>query len=1090
MLRRLFVALLALAASAAPAFALEDCRLMRMPDIQGDQIVFVYAGDLWTVARAGGTARRLTTAEGLEVFPKFSPDGKTIAFTADYDGNTDAYTIPTVGGEPTRLTFHPLPDQVAEWYPDGKSILVRSRRASVIQRYDRFFKVSAAGGFPRMLALPTAGYASLSADAGLIAYVNPSYDNRTWKRYKGGNAPNIWVYDFKANKSENITKDWPGPDEWPMFHGRTIYYCSDRGGRTANIWAYDLDKKTQRQVTKFTEYDVKWPSIGSDAIVFENGGWLYVMDLPAEKVTKISIKVPDDKPGARPEYRDVANWLTGYDLSPSAKRAVLVARGEIFSVPAEHGDVRNLTNTPGARERNAVWSPDGKWIAYLSDQTGEYQWWVLGSDGKTPPRQVTKEGATFRYGSVWSPDSKKLVFSDKTGRLWWTDIAGGKLTQIVQSEYGELFEYGWSKDSKWICFTLPTAANFGTIQLYSLDSGKVTAVTDGLTDDSSPSFDPEGKYLYFISRRTLTPRFGAFELNMQYSATDKIYALSLQDTTLSPVAPKSDEETGDDSGKAAKAKDGKNGKDDKGKEEKKSDDGSLRIDLVGLGARTAEIPVSAGRYADLTATKGKLVYMSVDDATDEDGNGRAFSLHYYDLDKREDKTVISGIDGGYALSKDGGKVLYRKGHTLGIVDVAPGKKVGDGKISMRLMAYVDPPREWMQMFNEAWRLERDFYYDPGMGGLDWKAVGERYRQLVPYVAHRYDLNYILGELLGELSTSHSYVGGGEMPREPHVGIGLLGADYTLDASSGLYKFARIYRNRDWNSDVDAPLGEPGIDVREGDYLLEVNGRPVRAPENLYAAFTGTVDQQTTIKVGSSANDPKARTFTVVPIRSESSLRYTAWVRSNYEKVQAATNGRIGYIHVPNTAIQGMQEFTKLYYPQVYKDGLIVDERFNGGGFIPDFFVERLMLKTWTYWSNRDMKPFRTPRNSVDGPKCILTNEYAGSGGDAFPYYFRQQGVGPIIGKRTWGGLVGISHNLPLVDGGVVTMPDFGVYNLKGEWMIENHGVDPDIEVENTPESMVDGHDLQLEKAIDWSLQQLKEHPVERPARPPYKKQQF
>lgn len=1097
MFRRVVLALLAIAASAAPAFALEECRLMRMPDIQGDRITFVYAGDLWTVARTGGTAARITSSDGLEVFPKFSPDGKTIAFTGQYDGNTDVFTIPTVGGEPKRLTWHPLPDQVAEWYPDGKSILIRSRRASDIQRYDRFFKVPAGGGFAEMLSLPTGGYASLSDDGKLIAYVNPSYDNRTWKRYRGGNAPNIWVYDFTKNSSENITKDWDGPDEWPMFHGRTVYYCSDRGGRTANIWAYDLDKKTQRQVTKFTEYDVKWPSIGSDAIVFENGGWLYVMDLPGEKLTKLSIQVPDDKPAARAEFRNVAPWLTGMDLSPSAKRAVLEARGELFSVPAENGDVRNLTHTPGVRERNPIWSPDGKWIAYLSDASGEYQWHVMGSDGKTPDRQVTKEAPTFRYGGVWSPDSKRIAFSDKTGRVWWTDVANGRTTLVDKSEYGEVFDYTWSKDSKWIAFSKPTASQFNAVQLYSLDTGKLTPVSDGLTDDTSPSFDPEGKYLYFISRRTLEPQFGGFELNMVYGSTQKLYAVSLQDTTLSPVTPKSDEETGDDSGKGGdKGEKGKDEKAGKGKDDKgeKAADAGMRVDLAGIGGRTAEIPVPAGRYAGLTAIKGKLVYLSQDEAPaddeDGDGGGTSFSIHYYDLDKHEDKTVLSGVNGNYALSKDGGKVLYRKGPVLGITELAPGKKVGDGKISTDLMATVDPPQEWMQMFNEAWRLERDFYYDPAMGGLDWQAVGERYRQLVPYVAHRTDLNYILGELLGELSTSHSYVGGGEMPHVRQVGVGLLGADYTVDAGSGLYKFAKIYRQRDWNSDVAAPLGMPGIGVKVGDYLLEVNGRPVRAPESVYAAFTGTAGKQTTIKVGASANDPKARTYTVEPVGSESSLRYTDWVRANLDKVTAATNGRIGYIHVPNTAIQGMQEFTKLYYPQVAKDGLIVDERFNGGGFIPDFFVERLMLKTWTYWSNRDMAPFRTPGNSVDGPKCILTNEYAGSGGDAFPFYFRQQGVGPIIGKRTWGGLVGISHNLPLMDGGQVTMPDFGVYSLDGKWMIENHGVDPDMEVENTPESMVNGHDLQLEKAIEWSLQQLKEHPVKRPERPAYKKQQF
>jgi len=1074
--------------SATAAKALEECRLMRQPDIQGDRIVFVYAGDLWTVPRTGGTAQRLTSSEGQELFPKFSPDGNTIAFTGEYDGNTDAYTMPATGGEPKRLTFHPGIDQVAEWFPDGKSILIRSARASNIQRYDRFFKVPAEGGFEEMLALPTAGYASLSQDANLIAFVSPSYDRRTWKRYKGGNAPDIWVYDFKANKSENITKDWEGPDEWPMWHGRTVYYCSDRNGRTANLWAYDVDRKTQRQVTTFTDYDVKWPSVGSDAIVFENGGWLYVLDLPSEKMHKLSVLVPDDKPAARAAYRSVAQWIGGMDLSPSAKRAVIEARGEIFTVPAEKGDVRDLTNTPGARERGPQWSPDGKWIAYWSDQSGEYQIHVIAADGKSPARQVTKEPGTFRYALQWSPDSKKLAYSDKTARLFWCDVASGKVTQVDKSEFGEVHQYNWSPDSKWLVYDKPTPAGFGVLWLYAL-GGRPQAITDGMADDFSPAFDPEGRYLYFISRRTFRPDFGGFELDLHFSATDKLYAMTLRDTVASPVSPESDEESGD--GAADKSDDkgdkkgGKGAKDDKAG--KAAAEGT-HIDLEGLGLRVAELPVKAGRYPALAAGKGRVVFLSQDDQPDDNGNAPV-SIRYYDLDKREDKTVIAGVDGAFGLSKDGGKVLYKKDDTIGIVEVAEGKKVGDGKLAVdNLQAWVDPRAEWMQMFNEAWRLERDFYYDPAMGGLDWNAVGERYRQLVPYVAHRADLNYILGELIGELATSHTYVSGGELPNVRRVATGLLGVDWSLDKSSGRYRLAHIYRARDWNSDTPAPLGEPGLDVREGDFLLAVNGRPVRAPENVYAAFVGTAGKQTVLELGSSANDSKPRTVTVKPVASEASLRYTAWVHSNWEKVQKATGGRVGYIHVPNTAVAGIQEFAKGFYPQVDKQGLIVDERFNGGGFIPDFFVERLMRKTWTYWSNRDQESFRTPPQSVDGPKCILVNQYAGSGGDAFPFYFKQQGVGPIIGKRTWGGLVGISHDLPLMDGGSVTMPDFGIYSTEGKWMIENHGVDPDFEVENTPESGVDGRDLQLEKAIEWTLDQLKEHPVVRPPHPAYKKQ--
>jgi tricorn protease len=1088
-------------APASLATALEECRLLRQPDLQGDRIVFVYASDLWTVPRAGGVAARLTTHEGIERFPKFSPDGRTIAFTGEYDGNFDAYTVSGEGGEPVRLTWHPDVDQVAEWYPDGRSILLRSQRASSIRRFDRFFRVPASGGFESVLPPPTAGYASLSSDGTRIAYVAPSYDNRTWKRYKGGNAPNIWIYDLARSTSEKIT-DWPGADEWPMWHGDTVYYASDREGRTVNLWAYDTKSKTHRQVTKFTEYDVKWPGVGSDGIVFENGGYLHVLDLPKETVTKIRVLVPSDKPATRAELRNVSAFIQGFDLSPSAKRAVLEARGDLFTVPAEKGDPRNLTQSPGARERDPAWSPDGKWIAYLSDRSGEFEIHVIGSDGKSPDRQVSKGGATFRFAPRWSPDSKKVVFSDKTYTLYWCDVEKGTITKVDRSDYYEIHDYVWSPDSRWVAYSKGGANYMSRVFVYSLESGKATPVSGGMFDDFGPSFDPQGDNLYFVSRRTLNPRFGAFETDFQFSATDKIYAAPLRAGVPSPVAPQSDEEKGeeaaDDKGKGkgeGKKDDGKaeeSKKEDSKKEDSKKDEPKpVVIELQGLGSRLAEIPIPAGRIGGLSALKGKIVYLAVDEPASFDGDGQSTAtIRLYDLEKRKDQVVIAGVDAAYALSKDGGKILYRARDTFGIVDVAEGKKVGDGKVETgALMATVDPRQEWMQMFNEAWRLERDFYYDPGMGGLDWKAVGERYRQLVPFVAHRSDLNYILGDLIGELSTSHTYVYGGDAPQIARTDVGLLGADFELDEKSGRYRFKRIYAERDWNSSTPAPLGEPGIDVREGDYLLEVNGRPIAAPLNLYAAFLGTTGKQTTIVVGASPDEAKPRTFTVVPIGDESSLRYTAWVRANREMVDRATDGRIAYIHVPNTSIQGMREFTKQYFPQVGKEGIIVDERFNGGGFIPDFFIDRLRQKTWVAWSNRDGEGFRTPTYAIDGPKCILINEYAGSGGDAFPYYFRLHGLGPLIGKRTWGGLVGISHSLPLVDGGQVTMPDFGMWDpVRGEWVVENYGVDPDIEVENAPHLMAAGRDPQLERAIEYSVGELKKNPPRRPVRPPYKVQ--
>jgi tricorn protease len=1079
-----------LAVSAGPVAALQECRLLRQPDIEGERIVFVYAGDLWTVSRRGGVASRLTAHEGLETFPKLSPDGRTVAFTGNYDGNTDAFTMSVDGGEPVRQTWHPSGEQVAEWYPDGKALLLRSQSHSSMQRFSRFFRLTVPAGFPELLPLPTAGYATFAPGGERIAYVAPSYDNRTWKRYEGGNAPNIWTYDFARNVSDRVT-EWKGSEEWPMWYRDTVYYCSDRDGKRANLWAWDARTREHRQVTQFTEYDVKWPSIGSDAIVFENGGALWVLDLPAEQGHAIEVLVPDDKPATRPEYRNVAKWTEDAALSPNAKRVVVAARGELFTVPAEKGDVRNLTNTPGSRERDPIWSPDGKWIAYFSDKSGEYELHVIGSDGKTPDRQVTSGADTYRFRAAWSPDSKKLAFNDKRHELWWCDVANGKTTRVDKSEVTAIDDFAWSPDSRWIAYSSTALNGMNEIRLHELGKDGAVTVSTGMFDDFSPTFDPKSRWLYFLSRRTLEPEFGAFEFDFQFRATDKIYAVTLQDTLRAPLPPESDEETGDAAADDGDGEDEKNGKDAKKSKKKKGDDaeaGRMRVDRDGIAMRVAEMPLPPARYAMLVAAGDKLVFSELDEPDPESDDPPTATVHCYVLEKRKDQVVIEGVKAEFAISKDGGKLLYHGDDTFGIVETGDAHDIGDGKIAAgTLQALVDPRAEWKQMFEEAWRLERDFYYDPNLGGIDWTAIGARYRSLLPHVAHRHDLNYILGELVGELGTSHAYVGGGEYPDVAKVPVGLLGVDWALDARSGRYRFDRIYHERDWNSATRAPLGEPGVQVKPGDYLLAVNGRAVQAPDNVYAAFIGSVDRQTTITVGRSPDDKKPRTYTVQPIDNEQSLRYTAWVNDNRRKVEQATGGRIAYVHLPNTATAGVQEFAKQFFPQVDKQGLIVDERFNGGGFVPDFLVERMARRTWVYWSNRDGTDFRTPSESIDGPKCMVANEYAGSGGDCLPYYFRLAGIGPVIGKRTWGGLVGISQNIPLMDGGVVTMPDFGMWDPQaGGWVVENHGVDPDIEVENVPADMVSGRDAQLERAIQWCLSELEKRPAERPARPAYK----
>lgn len=1091
----ILIAVLLAGAAARPAVAAET-RLMRQPNIHGDRIVFVYGGDLWMVGRGGGLATKLTNHIGTEVFPMFSPDGKTVAFTAEYDGNADVFTIPATGGEPTRLTWHPLPDRVASWYPDGRSILFRSPRASFSYRFDRFCRVPVEGGFAEVLPLPVGGPACFSPDGRKIAYDSPSMEQRTWKRYQGGSAPEILVYDFDRNSTEKIT-DWKGTDEFPMWYGNTIYFDSDRDDKL-NIWAYDVNTKATRQVTKFNEYDVKWPSLGPDAIVFENGGWLYVMDLPSEKVTKLSVEVPADRVLTRAELQNVSHYVSGAGVSPSAKRVAVEARGDIFTVPAKKGTWRNLTNSPGVRERGPAWSPDGRWVAYWSDRGGEYQICLRPQDGKGEERQLTRLSSGYGFQLVWSPDSKSLLYSDQTGTLYLVGVKGGGLTRIDKSDMGDLNEYGWSTDSKWVVYSKAADNYYSVPWLYSVKDGKSTAIGDGLTDDQNPVVSADGKYLFFRSNRHFAPQLGAFDNAYIFPDATGLYLYTLAADTESPLKVQSDEETPAPEKKDEEKKGGedKGGKAEKGKgEEGKEGEGDkaadAKIDLAGLTGRLVKLPVSPGNYFGLAAGKGKLFYLSVDAGPigggddDEDGPPRGATLKFFDLEEREEKTVMSGVN-GFELSGDGSKILVALGGGgLALIDPAPGQKAEDKLPVDDLQAVVDPKAEWKQMFDEAWRLERDFFYDPNMHGVDWKEMHDRYGQLVPYAAHRSDLNYLLGELIAELDCSHAYVGGGEYPRVPRVGVGLLGADYELDAASGRYRFSKIFRESEWNQDVTAPLGAPGVNVKEGDYLLRVNGQDLKAPTDVFAVFQGTAGRPISILVNSKPDTAGAKEYLVDPVGNEGDLRYTDWVSGNRKKVAEATGGRVAYIHVPDTAVRGQVEFSKGFYSQIDREGLILDGRFNSGGWIPDVLVQTLARKPLSWWARREYKSFRTPNQALAGPKVCLTNEYAGSGGDAVPYYFREWGLGPLVGKRTWGGLVGISRNLPLVDGGGVTIPDFGFYNVKGQWDVENHGVDMDVEVEQWPHLMVEGKDPQLEKAIEIINQQLREKPPQKPAPPKY-----
>ncbi|MGB3093669.1 MAG: S41 family peptidase [Candidatus Zixiibacteriota bacterium] len=1073
----------------------EETRLLRFPDIHGERIVFVYGGDLWTVSSAGGLARRLTSFEGYEAFPKFSPDGKRIAFTAAYDGNGDVYVMPAEGGEPHRLTYCPsggqpsggltLDDWIIDWFPNGKEILFRSRREAFPAA--KLYRISVEGGFPEALRLPEAGLASFSPDGGKIAYNRKSREFRTWKRYYGGTAQDIWIYDLKTDAVERIT-DWKGTDNMPMWHQEKIYFTSDREHKL-NLYCYDIKNKDIRKITNHKEYDVKWPSLGPNAIVYENGGYLYVLDLATEKTKKITVEVPAERILTRPTWEKVSDMILDYSLSPSAKRALFTARGEVFTVPEEKGETRNLTQTPVIREVMAAWSPDGKWVAYLSDRTGEYELYIRPQDGSGEEERITSDGECYRFRPIWSPDSKKLLYSDKKLRLFYVDIEKKEPVLVDRAEVSEIHDYGWSSDSKWIAYSKNNPAYFASVYLYSLDKGKVRQVTDDLTDDFLPVFGPEGKYLYFISARTFSPTFGDFERSdYVYRNVRNIYLVTLQADSLSPFAPESDEEGAEEDEEKEDEEDQDKDKDKKKDEDEDEEkDEEIQIDFNGIDQRVVGVPIKSGNYAALRAEKGKLFYLAMPAIRQSGGSGGGQNeLRMFDMEEREEHTLISGIN-GYDISSDGEKIIYKSADTYGIIDAKKGSdKVGDGKLETSGMEMkVDPQGEWEQMFQEAWRLERDFFYDPDMHGVDWAGMKEKYGQLLPHVAHRWDLTYLIGELIGELTTSHTYVGGGKMPRSKAVNVGLLGTDFEPDKASGFYRFKKIYKGENWKDDRRAPLTEPGVVVKEGEYLISVNGEEVRYPANPYQYFEKTVDKQVKIKVNDNPSTDGARELTVKPAGSEYQLRYLDWVETNRKRVEEATDGRVGYIHVPNTSIWGLNEFSRAFYAQTRKEGLIVDVRYNGGGMIPDMFMEHLQRRILSLWSRREGLLVRTPGVALHGHMACVINEYAGSGGDAFPYYFRELGLGPLIGTRTWGGLVGISRGIPLMDGGYVTVPEFAFINLEGQWDVENYGVDPDIEVDNRPDLVIKGQDPQLDRAIQEVMKKLKEEPKTLPGRPKY-----
>lgn len=1100
-LRLALAALTALSLAAAPARAGLDARLMRFPDVSATQVAFSYAGDIWIAPKQGGVATRLSTPPGDESFARFSPDGTMIAFSANYDGNGDVYVMPVAGGVPTRLTHHPMFDRVVDWTPDGKSILFVSGRDAGRDRYEQFFVVPKEGGMATKLPVPYGEFGSLSPDGRTLAYTTNGREFSTWKRYRGGWASEIWIYGLQDNRSQRIS-DGRVNDFQPVFAGGKLWFLSDRGDKMrANLFVRDLSTGATRQVTQFTEQDARFPAAGPNEIVFEHEGKLKLLDLATEQVRAIDIEVRTDLASVKPRVENVSGLITAASASPSGKRVAIVARGDVFSVPAEEGVTTNLTRSSGTYERFVAWSPDGKTLAYWTDKNGEYELALRPAEGGDE-KIVSSLGPGFRYAPWWSPDSKKIAFVDQAMYVKVLDVATGKATAIdrgIDFYEGGLrgFHPSWSADSRWLAWSRSTEQAQSAIFLWDSKDGKTTQTTSGFQGEYSPVFDPDGKYLWLLTARSFEPVYGDFDNSWAYPNATQVACIPLRKDVPSPLAPKNDVEDGkkasddddkdkkkDDGGSAKsgdRSKPGKKG--DKDKDEKKADEAPkpVAIDLDDFEHRLVVLPPEAGNYADLGAVSGKVVYRRWPRTG---SGGKTAPVLFFDLEKREEKTILDDA-GSFEITAGREKALASKDGALFIVSVEEGQKLEKKVPSGGLEATIDPRAEWRQIFNDAWRLERDFFYDPGMHGVDWPAMKARYGALLDHAITRADVNFVLGELIGELCSSHAYRWGGDIEEAPSRNVGLLGCDFALE--QGRYRIARIVDGAPWDSQTRSPLAMPGVDVKEGDWILAVNGIEIDPAEDPYAAFDGLANATVELTVSAKPSFEGSRKVVVKLMDSEERLRQLAWVEANRKHVEERSGGKIGYVYVQDTGSGGQNDLVRMFYGQHEKQALLVDERFNSGGQIPDRFVELLNRPVTNYWGVRDGRDWQWPPMSQRGPKAMLINGWSGSGGDCFPFFFRQAGLGPLIGRRTWGGLIGISGSPDLIDGGAVTVPTFSIYSTKGEWMIENYGVDPDIEVLDDPALMRDGKDPQLDKGIDWLLEELAKNPSERPKRPAYPK---
>ncbi len=1111
MRRLLAIAALLLFVSAgtiAPNAQAPETRLLRFPTIHGNQIVFTYAGDLYTVAVTGGVARRLTTDVGFEMFARFSPDGKQLAFTGQYDGNTEVYLMPSGGGAPKRLTWTATlsrddvsdrmgPNNLVMGWKDATHVLFRSRRTDWNDFLGKLYLADTGGGPVEELPFPRGGFASYSADGQQLVYNRIFREFRTWKRYRGGMADDVWLYDFKTKATTNLTNN-PALDIIPMWKGNKVYFLSDRDESfRQNLYSYDLGTKQTKKLTSFTEFDIKFPSLGDNAIVFENGGYLYRFDLASEKAEKVPVTISEDFGSGRAVSVDVSRNITNYEIAPDGSRALFGARGEVFTVPAKYGPTRNITRTPGVHDRDSKWSPDGRWISYISDATGEDEIWIAPQDGQGAPVQLTRGSDNYKFNPTWSPDSKKIMWSDRKQRLLFVDVESKAITTVVEAPVGTLRDSAWSPDSKWIAYAKPEDEGMGRLFLYSVDSKQSTAVTDGWFPVAGPEFSADGKLLFFISARSFSPTYGQTEFQHVYNDMLRIYFVTLAKDTKSPLAPRSDEvkikeepkpaEPGptkaaegkkDEATLAAEGKAAKPPADAPVKPADTKKDSATKVDLDGIASRIAVVPAPPANYRGLRSVGNRLYY------------GRASSrepgaLYVYDFDKQAETQLGSGT--GYEISFDGKKMLVSSGGRYAIIDTPTTKfelreylDTGDMKVT------VDRHAEWKQIFDESWRQMRDFFYAPNMHGLDWPAVKTKYAPLVPFVNHRADLTYIIGEMIGELNAGHTYVGGGDLPRLNRIPMGLLGAKLERDPATKFFKITKILKGQNWDPALRSPLTEIGVTAKEGDYIVAVDGRSTAELSDIWEALAGKANKQVTLKLNGAPSLQGARETVVIPTEDERGLYYFGWVQGNIEKVNKATNGRAGYIHVPDMGVPGLNEFAKYFYPQTNKEAMIVDVRSNGGGNVSPMIIERLRRELVLVDIARNGTPQANPGAMIVGPKVLLADEFSASDGDLVTWRFKTHKIGPVIGKRTWGGVVGISGTLPFLDGGVLNKPEFSRYDVAGKaWVIEGVGVEPDIFVDNDPAKEYAGEDQQLEKAIAVILEQLKKQPGTLAPIPPY-----